>query len=90
MAQSEPLGQSSPHNVDVGSFVVYRSPQRDCYHTKPGCASDADIPPALDAANDLLEGLEMYRVEEIEEELNDDNLCSNCATRLRRVLGFEV
>lgn len=90
MAQSEPVGQSTGPNVDVESFVLYRSPTGDSYHTRAGCASNPDIPPELDAANNLLDNVEMYRAGEIEAELTSDSLCLNCACRLRRLLGFET
>lgn len=90
MPQSQPFEQSTDPTVDVESFVLYRSPQGDCYHMRSRCAADADIPPALDAANSLLDDVEMYRAEGIEQELSDENLCSICATKLRRVLGFEI
>lgn len=89
MAESEPLEQPTVHNIDVESFVLYRSPTGDSYHTQPRCASEPDIPPELDAANDLLEGVEMYRAGEIKQELTSENLCCNCAGRLQRLLVFE-
>jgi hypothetical protein len=72
--------------VDAGSFVVYQSPNGQTYHRKPACAADCDIPPALDGANDLLDGMEMYRVKEIE--ATDENLCGNCTSKLRDILGI--
>jgi hypothetical protein len=88
MGNSQQFEQASGPKVDVESFVLYRSPYGDSYHMNAECATDPDIPSALDGAQNLLERVEMYRVREIEEEISSDNLCESCSQELRRVLGF--
>lgn len=81
------MGQSLSPDTDVGSFVVYRPPHGEKYHTQPTCATTPDIPPVLDLAESALDKVEMYRVEEIREELNgSQHFCSNCAADIAREL----
>jgi len=75
---------SETSKVDVSGFVLYKSPQGNSYHRKPTCATQVDIPPTLDGANDLFNDLQMYRVHEVD--LTDGNLCSTCSQNLRNVL----
>lgn len=57
------------------SYVVYSTKHGNAWHRSPTCATTAEVPPGLDAAASIFNGLEMARYGE----LDDVELCSTCA-----------
>ena len=57
------------------TYVLYTTKYGKTWHRSPTCATTAEVPPGLDAAASLFDGLEMSRYGE----LDDTELCSNCA-----------
>lgn len=73
------MSETKP-NVNVESYVVYSTKDGEKWHRSPTCATTAEVPPGLDAASSLFNGLEMARVGE----LDDLELCSNCTNEITR------